>query len=150
MRCIVQLAFFVVHMMCKHHHLKINLYGKQKYFTHKQRKIYIFEFKTWHQKAPPRFELGISCLLDRRFNQLSHDAALQTSSHYLASVNNLIITEVHNTFYTTLGSLRETTLLLIVQTMCSTALLISLNEQKMLLQWMFWRQNRMKIIMLTT
>ena len=25
-------------------------------------------------KAPPRFELGISCLLDRRFNQLSHGA----------------------------------------------------------------------------
>ena len=27
-------------------------------------------------KAPPRFELGISCLLDRRFNQLSHGATL--------------------------------------------------------------------------
>ena len=27
-------------------------------------------------KAPPRFELGISCLLDRRFNQLSHGAKL--------------------------------------------------------------------------
>ena len=26
-------------------------------------------------EAPPRFELGISCLLDRRFNQLSHGAA---------------------------------------------------------------------------
>jgi hypothetical protein len=26
------------------------------------------------RKAPPRFELGISCLLDRRFNQLSHGA----------------------------------------------------------------------------
>merc|ERR1712215_84605 len=26
-------------------------------------------------KAPPRFELGISCLLDRRFNQLSHGAS---------------------------------------------------------------------------
>ena len=25
-------------------------------------------------EAPPRFELGISCLLDRRFNQLSHGA----------------------------------------------------------------------------
>ena len=25
-------------------------------------------------KAPPRFELGISCLLDRRFNQLGHGA----------------------------------------------------------------------------
>ena len=31
----------------------------------------------WKQKAPPRFELGISCLLDRRFNQLSHGAAEQ-------------------------------------------------------------------------
>ena len=28
-------------------------------------------------KAPPRFELGISCLLDRRFNQLSHGATLK-------------------------------------------------------------------------
>ena len=27
-------------------------------------------------EAPPRFELGISCLLDRRFNQLSHGAKL--------------------------------------------------------------------------
>ena len=27
------------------------------------------------KEAPPRFELGISCLLDRRFNQLSHGAA---------------------------------------------------------------------------
>ncbi len=26
------------------------------------------------QKAPGRFELPISCLLDRRFNQLSHGA----------------------------------------------------------------------------
>ena len=26
-------------------------------------------------KAPGRFELPISCLLDRRFNQLSHGAA---------------------------------------------------------------------------
>ena len=40
--------------------------------------------RTWHfstlikmttkNQAPPRFELGISCLLDRRFNQLSHGA----------------------------------------------------------------------------
>ena len=29
-------------------------------------------------KAPARFELAISCLLDRRFNQLSH-GAIQTS-----------------------------------------------------------------------
>ena len=29
------------------------------------------------RKAPPRFELGISCLLDRRFNQLSHGAAMR-------------------------------------------------------------------------
>ena len=27
-------------------------------------------------EAPPRFELGISGLLDRRFNQLSHGAKL--------------------------------------------------------------------------
>lgn len=30
-----------------------------------------------NKKAPPRFELGISCLLDRRFNQLSHGASWQ-------------------------------------------------------------------------
>ena len=32
----------------------------------------------WKNKveALPRFELGISCLLDRRFNQLSHRASL--------------------------------------------------------------------------
>ena len=29
---------------------------------------------TKKSEAPPRFELGISCLLDRRFNQLSHGA----------------------------------------------------------------------------
>ena len=28
-------------------------------------------------KAPARFELAISCLLDRRFNQLSHGAEVQ-------------------------------------------------------------------------
>ena len=28
-------------------------------------------------KAPARFELAISCLLDRRFNQLSHGAGLR-------------------------------------------------------------------------
>ena len=34
-------------------------------------------------KAPPRFELGISCLLDRRFNQLSHGAeVLSSQSQY--------------------------------------------------------------------
>ena len=32
-------------------------------------------------KAPPRFELGISCLLDRRFNQLSHGAKLADIKH---------------------------------------------------------------------
>ena len=32
------------------------------------------EEKGEKSKAPPRFELGISCLLDRRFNQLSHGA----------------------------------------------------------------------------
>ena len=31
-------------------------------------------------EAPPRFELGISCLLDRRFNQLSHGAKLLRNS----------------------------------------------------------------------
>ena len=30
-------------------------------------------------KAPARFELAISCLLDRRFNQLSHGAMLGTA-----------------------------------------------------------------------
>ena len=28
------------------------------------------------KKAPARFELAISCLLDRRFNQLSHGAGV--------------------------------------------------------------------------
>ena len=28
-------------------------------------------------EAPARFELAISCLLDRRFNQLSHGAAAE-------------------------------------------------------------------------
>ena len=32
-----------------------------------------------HKKAPAGFEPTISCLLDRRFNQLSHGAILQTS-----------------------------------------------------------------------
>ena len=30
------------------------------------------------KKAPARFELAISCLLDRRFNQLSHGAGVLT------------------------------------------------------------------------
>ena len=34
-------------------------------------------------KAPPRFELGISCLLDRRFNQLSHGAKLDANPETL-------------------------------------------------------------------
>ena len=29
------------------------------------------------KKAPARFELAISCLLDRRFNQLSHGAGVR-------------------------------------------------------------------------
>ena len=33
-------------------------------------------------EAPPRFELGISCLLDRRFNQLSHGAAAYLALFY--------------------------------------------------------------------
>ena len=33
-------------------------------------------------KAPTRFELVISCLLDRRFNQLSHGATLVKMHEY--------------------------------------------------------------------
>ena len=33
------------------------------------------------KKAPARFELAISCLLDRRFNQLSHGAGVKTVGH---------------------------------------------------------------------
>ena len=33
------------------------------------------------KEAPPRFELGISCLLDRRFNQLSHGATSGSQIH---------------------------------------------------------------------
>ena len=39
------------------------------------------------RKATPRFELGISCLLDRRFNQLSHGApvcTLQMQEYYIS------------------------------------------------------------------
>ena len=32
------------------------------------------------KKAPARFELAISCLLDRRFNQLSHGAGVSIKS----------------------------------------------------------------------
>ena len=32
------------------------------------------------KKAPARFELAISCLLDRRFNQLSHGAGVRTEA----------------------------------------------------------------------
>ena len=32
----------------------------------------------FQKKAPERFELSISCLLDRRFNQLSHGADAPT------------------------------------------------------------------------
>ena len=42
------------------------------------------------QKAPPRFELGISCLLDRRFNQLSHGADVKHDELYQTSINNNI------------------------------------------------------------
>ena len=35
-----------------------------------------WEKKEKKSEAPPRFELGISCLLDRRFNQLSHGAVV--------------------------------------------------------------------------
>ena len=39
--------------------------------------------KIWHldKKAPARFELAISCLLDRRFNQLSHGAGVLIAGH---------------------------------------------------------------------
>ncbi len=39
--------------------------------------MHLHEFKK--SEAPPRFELGISCLLDRRFNQLSHGALATTA-----------------------------------------------------------------------
>ena len=42
------------------------------------------------KKAPPRFELGISCLLDRRFNQLSHGADVKHDELYQTSINNNI------------------------------------------------------------
>ena len=35
-----------------------------------------FQFDPPNKKAPARFELAISCLLDRRFNQLSHGAGV--------------------------------------------------------------------------
>ena len=41
--------------------------------------VTLIKMKTKNQ-APPRFELGISCLLDRRFNQLSHGAKLTMAS----------------------------------------------------------------------
>ena len=41
-----------------------------------EKNIIIASSKKRMYKAPPRFELGISCLLDRRFNQLSHGAKL--------------------------------------------------------------------------
>ncbi len=37
----------------------------------------IIGIKIWFKKAPERFELSISCLLDRRFNQLNHGANLK-------------------------------------------------------------------------
>ena len=40
------------------------------------------EEKGEKSKAPPRFELGISCLLDRRFNQLSHGANIMDSRNW--------------------------------------------------------------------
>ena len=36
--------------------------------------IYDLKVEFKNIKAPARFELAISCLLDRRFNQLSHGA----------------------------------------------------------------------------
>ena len=39
--------------------------------------------KKRESKAPARFELAISCLLDRRFNQLSHGAGVvEVHLHY--------------------------------------------------------------------
>ena len=38
-------------------------------------------------KAAARFELTISCLLDRRFNQLSHGAEVGKSKHILQNVS---------------------------------------------------------------
>ncbi len=49
-------------------------------------------------EAPPRFELGISCLLDRRFNQLSHGAKLLMKLREKSTslgVISLIHTECH-------------------------------------------------------
>ena len=39
------------------------------------------------KKAPARFELAISCLLDRRFNQLSHGAEVDISEQILQNVS---------------------------------------------------------------
>ena len=44
---------------------------------------YLFEKRQKRQKeAPARFELTISCLLDRRFNQLSHGAVLDSKRFF--------------------------------------------------------------------
>ena len=40
-------------------------------------------------KAPARFELAISCLLDRRFNQLSHGAMLETAMQLYSKVGEI-------------------------------------------------------------
>ena len=45
-------------------------------------------------KAPPRVELGISCLRDRRFNQLSHGAWITLLSVYHETNSNIFLKTV--------------------------------------------------------
>ena len=56
------------------------------------------------KKAPARFELAISCLLDRRFNQLSHGAGVLIAGHMFLGDKTNTTSEFPKRFRPTWGS----------------------------------------------
>ena len=56
------------------------------------------------KKAPARFELAISCLLDRRFNQLSHGAGVLIAGHMFLGDKTNTASEFPKRFRPTWGS----------------------------------------------
>ena len=89
-----QIYFWPNWILCAHFLNQVRLVGLGVWFSLRVREVpgsnpgraqcFFFQnIKIWHldKKAPARFELAISCLLDRRFNQLSHGAGVLIAGH---------------------------------------------------------------------
>ena len=75
-----------LHLNCLHHIVNLVIYNYAYQKTHKL-SFDVVKSSRPSKKARPRFELGISSLLVRRFNQLSHRAVLPLNCEILYKLN---------------------------------------------------------------